>query len=997
MLHTQKLLLAGLISIQLTALFAEPPFLGDSRPPRSIEVGKTAKITLQPGQSDAAEIVIAPDASKMTLFAAQELQSLLERKLGVKYPIVRTPSADKVSFILGINSWSKAAGIADSRLCRDAFIIKTAGKKIYIVGKDDPSFNQQASLNRASGWNFKYEKGTVFGVYDFLERFADAGFFFAGGGTVIEPGPVAIPDIDIYDRPDFEARSVQPFKGRHFLSDTPGKGIRERNLDHLRMRFQTNYVPCTHGLGNLGYWPRFGKTHPEYFAMDNQGRRVTGPRPGVWMPHYCYSSAVKEELYQDAKSCLLKEPAAKRGIRSIEGKRVEWSPTAQKPGSVFCAMPGDNFFRCQCPECKPFMKDNRTISDFFWGFVFDLAERLQKENIPGIVTNMSYTPYNLVPRGRKMPSNVYVMLACSGPWKNRYPDAQRKDMDLIREWIAFGGRKVWLWNYANKFSNAYPGIPHSTPKAVGTFYKNFAPLIFGAFMESETDFYQFNLINYYVFGKVAWNTQTDVEALLQDYCRKMFGPAAAPMRQFIDRVEELWMRKMLKEPVETPLGPVFGKASDLECWTKVYSAAERKNLTALFDQAEKLAANTPGPLARVKLFRKLFLDEILKHGAVYDGQVNGIPRFTADAAVLKDGEKITVDGVLDEPVWKNRGLYLQVVKSRKKPAAADRSRVMLAEDSENLYVAFDFAEPQMDKVKCPDRKDDDSNVWKDNGAEFFFDPGCSRKSYFQLILNSAGNVRAYFYPSVYAARVGKKWDVKLERAVKTDGKAWRGELRIPLADLKADKMDKMVFNVSRHQVREGEPEQYYSWSPFLNRSLVAMFHDPDNFGTVIFGAEPAANLLSDGDFLLPPQNKRARFGGKWFTSARPVPGVKVGYDENTFISGFRSVFLESEGKNASIRHDLPNLKPGTKYRISYFVKLENVQPKGKASGAVLNIAAGGNLWFPRKRLTGTIPWTYQEATFTTKPALGKNTYMLLYLMTASGKAWFDRIRLEEVK
>ena len=65
-----KWLLAGLISTQLTLLFAESPFLGDSRPPRSIEIGKTAQITLQPDQPDAAEIVIAPKATKTTLFAA---------------------------------------------------------------------------------------------------------------------------------------------------------------------------------------------------------------------------------------------------------------------------------------------------------------------------------------------------------------------------------------------------------------------------------------------------------------------------------------------------------------------------------------------------------------------------------------------------------------------------------------------------------------------------------------------------------------------------------------------------------------------------------------------------------------------------------------------------------------------------------------------------------------------------------------------------------------
>ena len=174
-----------------------------------------------------------------------------------------------------------------------------------------------------------------------------------------------------------------------------------------------------------------------------------------------------------------------------------------------------------------------------------------------------------------------------------------------------------------------------------------------------------------------------------------------------------------------------------------------------------------------------------------------------------------------------------------------------------------------------------------------------------------------------------------------------------------------------------------------------MFHDPDNFGTVLFGAKPVENLISDGDFVL-PQRSKTQFGGKWYTSAKIPPNTKVSYDENTFISGFRSICLEAKEKTTSLRHDLPDLKPNTKYRISYFVRLENVQLKARYSGAVLNIYAGGNKWFPSKWLYGTVPWTYQEGTFTTRSDIGKKSYLLLYLMKASGKVWFDRIRLEEI-
>lgn len=987
-------LIGGLVLLQILPLPAESPFLEDSRPPRITRTGNKINYRLIPGEKDAAEIVIGKQASKMTLFAAEELQSLLEQKLQVKYPIVRKPSPEKISLILGINSFSKAAGIDDSRLCRDAFIIKSEGNKIYILGRDDPSFDQKTALAHADGFAFYHEKGTVFGVYDFLERFADVGFFFAGGGTVIDPGPVAIPDIDIYDRPDFEARQVQPFEGRHFLKESPGRGIRERNLDMLRMRYQTRYVPCSHGLGNLGYWTRFGKSHPEYFAMDRFGRRVTGPRAGVWMAHYCYTSGVKEELYQDAKSCLLNEPASKRGIRMLENqeKTVEWSPTAQKPGSVFCAMPGDSFFRCECPRCKPFMKNNRTISDFYWGFVFDLAGRLQKEKIPGIVTGMVYAPYNLIPQGKKMPSNVYVFFATGGPWQNRYQEAQKRAMNKIREWVEFGGHKVSLWNYANKFDNAYPGIPQSTPRAVGDFYKNFSPFIVGAFLESETDFYQFNLLNYYVFGKVAWNVQTDVEKLLQNYCVKMFGPAAGPMRKFIDRLEELWLMRVIKNPVETDKGPIYPRASDLECWTRIYSREERENLARLLNQAEKMANKEPGPLARVKLFRSLFLVPILTQGKKYDLQTDSISRFTGSGTMLQDHEKIVIDGELDEPVWKKGGIYLQNISGKD----TDRSRVILAADSKYLYIAFDFSEPNMNLVCCPDRKAGDDEVWKDNGLELFFNPDLSRKNYCQLTMNSAGNIRTNYYPTAYASNAGRPWNLPCKRAIKYSGSSWRGELRIPLSALHMQSPEKIVMNAVRHQVRRGMPDQYYSWSPYLNKSLVSMFHDPVNFGTVLFPEKNPPNLIQNEDFSMPERGKTL-FGGKWYCSADRPRNTRIGFDSNTFISGFRSICLETRNGTDALRQDLPTLKPGTRYRISFFIKLENVLLKNRLfSGATLNIWSDRNLWFPEKRLSGTIPWTYQEFIFKTGPNVKKGSYLLLYLQNADGKVWFDRIRLEEL-
>ena len=173
------------------------------------------------------------------------------------------------------------------------------------------------------------------------------------------------------------------------------------------------------------------------------------------------------------------------------------------------------------------------------------------------------------------------------------------------------------------------------------------------------------------------------------------------------------------------------------------------------------------------------------------------------------------------------------------------------------------------------------------------------------------------------------------------------------------------------------------------------------FSTLMLsGAEPAApteNLVKDGDFSL--KQKSARSFGKWWLGVPPSEERKASYDTKDFKSQPQSICLESKGETIALRQSLPNLKPNTKYKITFFMKLDNVELKGKFGGARLNIYGDRNHWCPAKFLTGTLPWTQYEAEFTSGPDTnGKNkSYMLLYLMNASGKVWFDDIQLTEVK
>ena len=81
------------------------------------------------------EVVIASDAPKTVLFAAEEATNFLSRVFGAPVPIVTSPSAGKASLVLGDNVHSRAAGIDVAKLPRDGFVLRTHGDRVYAAGR----------------------------------------------------------------------------------------------------------------------------------------------------------------------------------------------------------------------------------------------------------------------------------------------------------------------------------------------------------------------------------------------------------------------------------------------------------------------------------------------------------------------------------------------------------------------------------------------------------------------------------------------------------------------------------------------------------------------------------------------------------------------------------------------------------------------------------------------------------------------------------------------
>ena len=317
--------------------------------------------------------------------------------------------------------------------------------------------------------------------------------------------------------------------------------------------------------------------------------------------------------------------------------------------------------------------------------------------------------------------------------------------------------------------------------------------------------------------------------------------------------------------------------------------------------------------------------------------------------------------------------------------------IELQKTADSLIIKGTCEEPRMKDIAAKATKREDSLTFMDSCVEILLNPSCDRTNYFQFVVNSNGALTDY--KCTKNKKSDQKWNSNATVKAEKLADAWRFELTIPLKDL--GKIDPNGFhaNFARNRMFKDTKSTFYMWTLFPGSRG---FHSVDEWGVIKFAAKPE-NIVPNGNFeKVNPKTKRAEGWGYW-----PKKGMKITLDEKTFISGGRSLCLELDGSvkgniNAGCR--LPGLKPNKKYRLSYYLKTENLIGKSGA-GAFIYFFKSNGMALPRVQISGTNPWHRVCVEFKT-PALTGSDYvppMGLWIWNAKGKAWFDEIRIDEVK
>ncbi len=243
------------------------------------------------------------------------------------------------------------------------------------------------------------------------------------------------------------------------------------------------------------------------------------------------------------------------------------------------------------------------------------------------------------------------------------------------------------------------------------------------------------------------------------------------------------------------------------------------------------------------------------------------PAPTATAMKLKDGEKITVDGKMDEPVWLRSPWTAWWTPPNGKDGAAPRTRARFAWTESHLYVGV-FSEDSDVWGTFTDR---DSNTWEQEVIELFIDADGDKKDYLELQVTPKNVVfDAKFEKHRSDLAKARAWNMAgFETAVQVDGtlnerddtdKSWTVEMAIPIAQVPGAKSpaahgNLWRFNMFRWDFPKTGGQRAAAFSP----PVVPDFHALDKFGKLRFvdqveGASPkAAPLITPKALKLDPK------------------------------------------------------------------------------------------------------------------------------------------------
>jgi hypothetical protein len=490
-----------------------------------------------------APIVVPQDAPPRTKEAAAELARCLEKMSGAKFEVMEGVPAPVPARAI----WVGYQPVLKTLFPKVDFefkhpeeiLIISNDKHVAITGRDRWIPGGKVIQDRArKKMEVQQESGTANAVYTFLQDTLGVRWFWPGelGEDVVQSGDVKIAPMEYRYHPSIVGRS-----GVFHYSNQGDVGYGRSHDWTLHQRLMLDSFPMEGGHAFSDWWERYHKTHPEIFALQPDGTRSGFPNPRT--VKLCSSNPKVWELWL---------------------KQVEEELKADPGLTMFNASPNDGWAsgHCVCKDCSAWDHPDGEPRMFNWykqnvahpalsdrdvTFANKLAGLLEQK-YPGkgyTVMMMSYGHSRPAPIAARPAKNVIISCVANFLGRTGLVDRGSTRGDTYRQqwdaWAKITPRLLWRPNTGSP-AGWQQGLPDLSVQQTASDFKAVAAAgCKGIFIDGVWEHWATMGPQYYAMGLLTWNPSLDTQAVLEDYYRRAFGPAAPQVRAYFEGIEKARM------------------------------------------------------------------------------------------------------------------------------------------------------------------------------------------------------------------------------------------------------------------------------------------------------------------------------------------------------------------------------------------------------------------------------------------------------------------------
>jgi hypothetical protein len=176
------------------------------------------------------------------------------------------------------------------------------------------------------------------------------------------------------------------------------------------------------------------------------------------------------------------------------------------------------------------------LSDIVFSFDNSVARELARSHPERYLGALAYSFYENVPSFPVEGNIIPIITADRSQWYDEQFRAE--DLALVRSWAAAGPRLIGTWDY-------YYGSPYLVPRPMLRSVSESIPELHGAgvrvFYCELYPIWGFDAPKAWLACQLLWDVTQEPQALLDEFFKGFFGPAAAQMRRFYEECDRIWL------------------------------------------------------------------------------------------------------------------------------------------------------------------------------------------------------------------------------------------------------------------------------------------------------------------------------------------------------------------------------------------------------------------------------------------------------------------------